>query len=81
MATSEETERIVPVMVRVNDPWESKYRPADNDPANTAKDDTDDIHLHVSQHLRRKEGHTLRPISYDPSVDDLGNIPVKFRMK
>lgn len=35
-------------MVSVNDPWESKYRPADNDPANTANDDTDDIHLHVS---------------------------------
>jgi len=68
-------------MVRVNDPWESKYRPADSDPAKTAKDDTDDIHLYVSLYLKRKDGHTLRPISYDPSVDDLGNIPVKFRMK
>jgi hypothetical protein len=39
-------------MVSVNEPWESKYRPADNDPANTANDETDDIHLSISTHLK-----------------------------
>jgi hypothetical protein len=35
----------------VKEPWESKYRPADKDPANTANDETEDIHLFVSPHL------------------------------
>lgn len=58
----------VPHIVRVRAPCESKYRPADIEPAKTANEDTDEIQLRGGQlgavqitHMRR---HNSRNVGF-----------------